>query len=376
MHQSGRWCKKVRGKHHYFGKVSQDPNGQAALDRWLREKDDLLAGRDPRVQEEGLTVRGLCNRFLTAKKHLLDTGELSPRTFHDYHAVCALLVRAFGNRLVVNLAADDFESLRASLARTRGPVALGNEIQRARVVFRYATDAGLIEHPVRYGPTFKRPSQRVLRRARLANGDRMFEAPALRMILGAASQPLRSMILLAVNAGFGNHDVGTLPITALDLDGGWVDFPRPKTAIPRRCSLWPETVAALREALARRPEAKNPDHAGLAFVTKYGTPWAKDVADSPVSKEFAKILKRLGLYRRGLGFYALRHTFETITGEARDQVAVDHVMGHADQSMAAAYRERISDGRLRAVVEYVHRWLFGEATDTSPSEPKQADARA
>jgi hypothetical protein len=43
----------------------------------------------------------------------------------------------------------------------------------------------------------------------------------------------------------------------------------------------------------------------------------------------------------------------TIGGEAKDQVAVDHTMGHARDDMASAYRERISDERLRAVVEHV-----------------------
>jgi hypothetical protein len=46
---------------------------------------------------------------------------------------------------------------------------------------------------------------------------------------------------------------------------------------------------------------------------------------------------------------AERHTFETIGGESRDQVAVNHIMGHADNSMAGVYRERIQR-RLRAVV--------------------------
>jgi integrase len=64
------------------------------------------------------------------------------------------------------------------------------------------------------------------------------------------------------------------------------------------------------------------------------------------------------IHRAGLGFYALRHTFETIGGESRDQVAVNHVMGHADASMAGVYRERISDERLVAVVNHVHTWLF------------------
>ena len=68
------------------------------------------------------------------------------------------------------------------------------------------------------------------------------------------------------------------------------------------------------------------------------------------------------LHRRGVGFYALRHGFETIGGESRDQVAVDHIMGHSPAAgdMSAVYRERISDERLQAVVDHVHKWLFGD----------------
>lgn len=39
------------------------------------------------------------------------------------------------------------------------------------------------------------------------------------------------MILLAVNCGFGNEDCGTLPLSALDLKGGWVAHARPKTGV-------------------------------------------------------------------------------------------------------------------------------------------------
>src|SRR5262249_37859885 len=82
-----------------------------------------------------------------------------------------------------------------------------------------------------------------------------------------------------------------LPLSALDLDKGWVNFPRPKTAIERRIPLWPETVAALREALAERPAPKDTAHVGLVFITRWGESWAKDTCDSPISKEIAKLLK-------------------------------------------------------------------------------------
>ena len=48
-HASGRWAKKVRGQFAYFGKVADDPKGEADLTLWLDRKDDLLAGRTPRT---------------------------------------------------------------------------------------------------------------------------------------------------------------------------------------------------------------------------------------------------------------------------------------------------------------------------------------
>ena len=56
--------------------------------------------------------------------------------------------------------------------------------------------------------------------------------------------------------------------------------------------------------------------------------WDKgNIADSPVTKEFRKLTDGTGIYRRGLTFYALRHTFETVGGEVKDQVAVNAVIG-------------------------------------------------
>ena len=332
------------------------------LQKCLDQKDDLHAGRTPLVSVEGLTVRDLLNRFLTAKRSLVDTREIAQRTFLDYYAICKRIGDAFGlDRLVDDLASDDFEHLRKELAKTRGPVALGNKIQRVRTVFKHAYDAGLVDKPVWYGPTFKRPSRRVLRKQRYSNGPRMLEAEEIRAMIDVAGVQLRTMILLGINCGFGNSDVANLSKKALDLKGGWIDYARPKTGILRRCPLWPETIEALREVIAARPKPKDNANAGLVFIARYGKRWGKDIADNPISKEVAKLLETLGIRRKGVGFYALRHTFETIGGDSRDQVAVDHIMGHARDDMASVYRERIGDERLRAVTDHIHRWLFGDA---------------
>jgi integrase len=359
-HASGYWAKKIRGKLHYFGPWN-DPD--AALTKYLEQKDALHAGRKPRNDSDAVTMKAAVNAFLTHKSALRQAGELAQRTLTEYTTTAAAILAHFGSsRLVEDIGPDDFLPLRRKMARKVGPVRLCNEIQRVRSVFKHAFDSGLIDRPVRFGPGFARPSKKVLRLQRAQKGIRMFEAEELRCILGAATMPLKAMILLGVNCGFGNADCGTLPLTALDLDGGWVNYHRPKTGIDRRCPLWPETVQALRDALTRRPEPKKAEDAKLAFITKYGGSWHKEIEDNPISKEMRKLLDSLEI-NGSRNFYALRHTFETIGGEAKDQVAVDHIMGHARDDMASAYRERVSDSRLRAVADHVHAWLFGGQTN-------------
>jgi hypothetical protein len=63
-HPAGQWVKKIRGKLYSFG-VWADPD--AALKKYFDQKDALHAGRKPRVESEGLTIRDLGNRFLNAK---------------------------------------------------------------------------------------------------------------------------------------------------------------------------------------------------------------------------------------------------------------------------------------------------------------------
>ena len=47
----GRWCRKIKGRVHYFG-----TDKDAALEEWARVKDDLLAGRTPRLKTDGLAL--------------------------------------------------------------------------------------------------------------------------------------------------------------------------------------------------------------------------------------------------------------------------------------------------------------------------------
>ncbi|MCI0460799.1 MAG: site-specific integrase [Gemmataceae bacterium] len=370
-HPAGYWCKKIRGKLHYFGRWD-DPDG--ALAKYLEQKDDLHAGRKPRPDPEALTVKALANAFLGHKQALLDAGELAPRTWMNCKEATDLLVSHFGKqRAIADLGPDDFADLRNKMAKRWGPVRVRDFVQRIRSVFKYGFDMGLMSTPMRFGPGFARPTKKTIRLERARKGPRMFEAPELRRILAAAGVPLKAMILLGVNCGFGNADCGTLPLAALDLAGGWVNYHRPKTGITRRCSLWPETVEALREALAHRPKPKNEADIGLAFLTAKGGSWHKKIEDNPISKEMRKLLDALGI-DGNRNFYALRHTFETVGGEAKDQIAVDHIMGHARDDMASVYRERISDERLKAVSDHVRTWLLPPTKKDNPNSQQEGTA--
>jgi integrase len=174
---TGRWCKKHRGKTHYFGKLD---DWQGALAKYEREWPYIIDGREPPPKDapDYCSIGDLCDEFLNAKRVRLESRELTLRSFGDYFATCKRKVK---------------------------------------------TD------PV-----------------------------------------MRAMVMLACNTGFGQSDIAGLPTSALDLDNGIVDYPRPKTGVQRRIPLWGETVDALRKAIAVRPEAADSEDADRVFLTCFG----------------------------------------------------------------------------------------------------------
>ena len=391
-HRNGQWAKKVKGKLHYFG--SWDAPDKA-LSEWNRQKDYLLEhGEKKPADGNALTVKRLCDSFLTAKRRRVDSGELSPLTYQDYLAACKFVADEFGRtKLVTNIRPTDFANLRAAFARIHGPHRLGKDVRIVRMLFRFGVENDLISHVVKFGSEFKPPSKTAQKRAKQANGKQHFEAADVRTILSALAgdevaldridartgEPakvkpkphpqLRAMSLLAINTGFGNSDIGLLPLSVVDFDRGWIEYPRVKNAIERRAKLWPETIQAIRDALAVRPKPKDPANDGLVFLTHYGNPWvrlkhADDPADAirsdAITQTFAKVLKSLGIgVGRRIGFYGLRHSHRTAADASQDVVACAKIMGHSRSGdMGSNYTHRVDDSRLEAVADVVRAWLF------------------
>ena len=372
VHGSGQWARTICGRKHYFGAWADPTAAEAEFNRC---RADLESGRPRPPKPTGaLTVQDACNHFLLAKKTQLQAGSLSQRSLLDYHAVCSQVVEFFGGgQCVEYLNPQSFTAFLGHLSKSksnrvqsRGLHIIGRIVTTTKMIFEFAYQSNLIEQQVRFGPLFKKPARQQMRidraKKQKSNGLKMFEAVDLKKILKHASTQMKAMILLGVNCGLGNTDIATLTQDAIR--GGWLDFPRQKTGISRRVPLWPETVKAIDKAIADRPVPKSDDDSRLIFVTKYGHRWVR-IGKSGTSNldkiadEFKKLLQDLNMKRPGIGFYGLRHTFETVGGGCGDQIAVSAIMGHVDGSMSGIYRESIEDRRLIACTDYVRRWLFG-----------------
>lgn len=377
-HDCGQWARKVRGKLYYFG-VWADP--KAALAKWVSEKDDLLAGR-VRSNSSGLTIMDLCNKFLNSKQRQVESRELDQKTWQGYFDICKKVQEVLGKTtIVLDLRPEHFAKLRSAFAKGEkgegvGPVRLGNCVTRARTLFNYAYGNDLIDRPVKYGKEFSKPKKAVLRKERKKKPKKLFSAAEINQMLGKANLQLRAMIYLGINAALANHDCALLELDHLDLDRGWLTYPRPKTGIDRRARLWPETIMAIKAVLASRPNAKHKANDYRVFITKYGTTWeskGKGWNDSPISKETRKLLNGLGIERDGVNFRSLRHTFQTVAEKSLDKDSCRYVMGHVEPTgdMSAVYSEELpSDKRLTKIAKRVRKWLFSG----NKPRPQTADA--
>ena len=378
-HRSGYWAKTIGSKTYYFGhrgSIDSPPEFDAdALDDYERNVVAIKAGRGKLAPVSGATVAVVCGSFLESREQLHAAGEISNRTWLDYQRIAKVVVAHFGQaRVVETINQQDFALYRRTLSKGRNAVTLANLVRVSRVIFRYAKTSGLCESIPEFGE-FKEPSRKILRKSRNdkknEHGYKMFEAEQLRAVIESpkTSPQMLAMVLLGVNAAYGNKDCSELRRKVIKPDSGgryWLSVERGKTQVERRSLLWPETVAAIQAVEPVRPPAELPEHDDRVFLTHTGKPWVRDRTSSndEIATSFGKLLSAIRvdgkpLKRPGLSFYALRHTTETIGDRCRDTNALNLILGHVDASMSGVYRERIDDDRLAAVSNYIREWLFG-----------------
>lgn len=372
VHPAGYFSKKLAGRVKYFARW--DEGAEEAEKRFNAYLEDVRAGRDPEAEQKpapaGKTIRDLCNAYWNHQRRMKEEGNISKRTLVDADRTCKFITKTLNKwALASSLGPVDFQRLKSKLlaqkrlGKKKSLAVLGNQIVRIKSVFKYGVDE-LRLPAAHFGVEFTKPKASNIQEQKQdlvdEDGERTFTREEVTRMLATAKQPLRGMLLLAINCGLGNSDIGHLKFSHLDLDGRWLTYPRPKTKLPRKCYLWAETVEALREWLKERPEPKNPEDERLVYITKRGLSWHKDGADNPVSKETAKLLKTLKI-NGGRGFYTLRATYRTEAGACRDTEALFYTMGHKLPGMASEYVKRIQPERLQSVAETVHAWLYAKS---------------
>ncbi len=352
--RNGYWSKMVKGKVYYFGK-----DYRAAVSRYNAERSFLELGVKPNVQE-GYTVGDLINAFLSDRKERMDVGTLSPKTYKGYDSVADKILDSLDKDIPLeSLVSEHFELLRKDLSRGVGPKSLDGYLTCARTMFKFAaTDNYLIDRPLPYSKALAGVPARELRKYRSTRPDRRLEPEHIKDLLEHCSPNMKAMVLLGINGGYNNSDVGQLRME--DINDGDIpdilDYYRRKTYIRRVTPLWPETKTAIKQALEERPRCSSEFVFVMITLNSYHQPEVYD----PIGMYFTRAIKKTPYFRRGRNFGALRTTFANVGLEVGDDLAVKSLMGHLDAStLYTHYAAKVYVPRLQRVTDHVHDWLFG-----------------
>lgn len=183
-----------------------------------------------------------------------------------------------------------------------------------------------------------------------------------------------ALLLLGLNCGFGNTDIGTLKLCDIDLETATVSHARPKTGVERNFILWPQTVEILKAYLKDyRGKPVNEEVAELVFVGKRGRPLCWELIDEngnykrsdAIKNRFRRLYEKAGLKRPyGRGYYSMRHTFATLIGfGSNDLREVQAALGQRTISIQDVYRHDRSQKAIKA-----QRRVHSQLTKTNIAE--------
>lgn len=367
---NGQWCKTVLHRVRYFGPLDCK---KAAEDLWNLQKDDLLAGREPKRSTNEITVGDLAEKFTADANARRDRGELSGTNARDLVYAATFAVTHLGKARPVSLVtAEDFAGLREAIAvdTDRNLRSQANLILQIRSMFRWGGDGdtgmGLFKS-VRFGPRFRPPSADALRKEKENSGKERFIEPAdIRKLIDAAKPGMKCMLLLGVNCGFYAIDSIRLTFSRLHLDNDppYHDFPRVKNGRPRKSVLWPETVGALRDYIANH---RGDDPSDYVILNQYGRPYTERASGRGIRTTFTALLTSTGVtVSPGTSIGSLRHVYGTVMDLSSDQQMIDLTMGHAPKAVQKRiYSQRhLSElERLAELAQIVRGWLYDDDGD-------------
>jgi integrase len=296
-----------------------------------------------------LTAKELANRFLAAQRANWRNPEATLKSYRDW---LGRFLTDHPRLRVTDFTVEAFAAWKLSL-RNRGYSAesINHYLTAVRGMFRFAEDTDLIA---------KAPKlRRVRNEPRQSGCEKLLYSPEdIQRLLGSADLQLKTMIMLALNCGFGPKDVHDL---AWDhLAGDRIALPRSKTGVSQTYRLWPETFELLqyirqcqveRNRKAVRSSVKIA-FAGHVFITRFGRPWSKDA----VAEQFRRLCKKANVTCHG--FYRLRHCASTAVSLVANPHVQRRFMRHSKLQQQVTYTH-IPDAEVDRAVMQAREKLLG-----------------
>lgn len=364
------WYKSVDGQTRYLFKPMPLAEALAKLDDRLK----TIRGQTPQVVKltpHTLTVDALAEMYLAWLLERVQTGtpkKLARRTYDDNVATLDEFVDCVGEQRPAHLLGpDDFSRYvkrhlagKAASTRRRKIIYIDAFLNWAGPGRKRMNLIPLIDP----GTDWVKPSDDEVTTTAVDSDKAYTPAEVQAAFARVAGSPmLNAAGHLALSGAFLPIDLGTLPESIVDLDGGFVRFPRGKTGVGRMCYMVPETVAAVRAYLKVRPEKCEPPAEGLLFRSKNGLPYARNEVDDDAPGDVGAHYNSIGNQwnkMTGLPLSGLRATVATLADDWHDQRAVDVVMGHRSGHSIRSkhYAKRFSPERIKAVCEHVWRLAF------------------
>jgi integrase len=346
------------GKRIYLGSDKEQ-----ALTKYHR----LGLGLESAPQESRLPVeikvKELANRFVVAQQA---NWQNPAKTLRCYTAWLGRFIKDHPKLRIADFTVEKFATWKISLRRYGySPESINHYLSAVRAMFTFAEETDLLEK----GPRLKRVKNE--RIPKTGSKDRpLYTLDDLRRLLENADLKLKTMIMLALNCGFGPKDIQDL--TWDDIREERITLPRSKTGVCQTYLLWPETRELLEEIqneralLVDRMTKRGVRHSdnGYVLVTKFWRRWNKDA----IAEQFRKLCKKADV--QCYGFYRLRHCAST----AMSLVATPHVhrkfMRHSQLQQQVTYTHTPDVEVDRAILKAKRR-LLGDDRIISNAERNQ-----
>ena len=337
LHPTGQYCKKIKGKIHYFGS-----DKKAALQKYLNEAARLYGLQEDvqKLQDENMTLKQLCDMYLKYQHSKLQANSLTANHYNEQIGSLKKLMAFLGQNIEINkISTLNLQNYKRKIQNSHVSVSrLNLHISIMKALFHWARKNDILEHI---------PNIDAVSRGKIIHHERFtFDYEQISKLLTAADVKMKAMIWLGLNCGFGCTDCSELKWADLDIVNARVRLPRRKTGISRDLPLWPETVEAIKKVL-KTGKLVFYTSRGNAFmhtlVKTDGNGNCKYSTQNTITTKFSRLIKKSGLkVPKGTGFYTLRRTAATIAARSGDPFAVQRLLGHADLQMATRYVQDVS----------------------------------